>query len=85
MAKPLFDLSIYADCMSVEAYTPSHKNGWPALHLSFGGSDTPLGIVVREMSGEQAKMIAAAVNAILDGHTVTINDEAQLGEREDEQ
>ena len=72
------DLELMVDWMEVEAGNPMRGQG-AALYFCFDRQtrSQPLGIRVEGMTAEQASRIAKAVNAILDGHAVTIHDNAE--------
>lgn len=69
------DLELMVDWLDVEAGEPKRGQG-AALFFSFDRQtrSQPLGIRVSDMTMEQASRIAKAINAILDGHAVTIHD-----------
>lgn len=66
-----FDITIKAETLLAESvksgpFTP------PALNLSFDGKWFPVGITLNKATTAQAKQIADAINAIMDGRAVTI-------------
>lgn len=69
------DLELMVDWLEVEAGEPKRGQG-AALFFSFDRQTRaqPLGIRLESMSMQEATRIAKAINAILDGHAVTIHD-----------
>lgn len=66
-----FDIAITADSLKAEAQ-PHHYSKPAAFNLCFDDKWFPVSIALRNGTDSQVKQIADAINAIMDGDTVTI-------------
>lgn len=67
-----FDITITADSLKAEAVKGRPYRSAPALNLCFDDKWFPVSIVLRNATDVQVQQIADAINAIMDGDTVTI-------------
>ena len=69
---PDFDITITTDSLKAEAVKAQRFKSSPAVNLCFDDKWFPVSIVFRKATDEQVEKIAAAINAVMNGDTVTI-------------